>query len=70
MKSGGSPRVLEDSGHIQLRGPVRQVVSSTVQGESKKPSSPSSLLIQVATTPNTHCKPDLPVLPSTSGCPL
>ncbi|XP_055477547.1 TATA box-binding protein-associated factor RNA polymerase I subunit C isoform X3 [Psammomys obesus] len=34
VKSGGNPRVLEDPGHIQLRGPVRQVVSSTVQGET------------------------------------
>lgn len=35
MNSGGNPRVLEDPGHVQLRGPVRQVVTSTVQGESK-----------------------------------
>ncbi|XP_051024943.1 TATA box-binding protein-associated factor RNA polymerase I subunit C [Acomys russatus] len=34
VKSGGNPRVLEDPGHIQLQGPVRQVVSSTVQGET------------------------------------
>lgn len=43
MNSGGSPRVLEDPGHIQLRGPVRQVVTSAVQGESKM----SSLLSSV-----------------------
>ncbi|XP_040591993.1 TATA box-binding protein-associated factor RNA polymerase I subunit C isoform X2 [Mesocricetus auratus] len=34
VNSGGNPRVLEDPGHIQLRGPVRQVVTSTVQGET------------------------------------
>lgn len=44
VTKGGNPRVLEDPGHIQLRGPVRQVVTSTVQGESKISSlSPSSL---------------------------
>lgn len=36
VKSGGNPWVLENPGHIQLQGPVRQVVSSTVQDESKK----------------------------------
>ncbi|XP_037672043.1 TATA box-binding protein-associated factor RNA polymerase I subunit C isoform X2 [Choloepus didactylus] len=30
----GNPRVIGDPGHIQLRGPVRQVVTCTVQGES------------------------------------
>lgn len=56
MNSGGNPRVLEDPGHIQLRGPVRQVVTSTVQGESKMSSLPPSLfLVQLATiTPYTH----------------
>lgn len=44
MNSGGNPRVLEDPGHIQLRGPVRQVVTSTVQGESKMSSLPPSYL--------------------------
>ncbi|XP_008826139.1 TATA box-binding protein-associated factor RNA polymerase I subunit C isoform X2 [Nannospalax galili] len=34
LTSGGNPRVLRDPGHIQLRGPVRQVVTSTVQGET------------------------------------
>ncbi|XP_027266559.1 TATA box-binding protein-associated factor RNA polymerase I subunit C isoform X1 [Cricetulus griseus] len=34
VNSGGNLRVLEDPGHIQLRGPVRQVVTSTVQGET------------------------------------
>ncbi|XP_038168589.1 TATA box-binding protein-associated factor RNA polymerase I subunit C isoform X1 [Arvicola amphibius] len=34
VNSGGNPRVFEDPGHIQLRGPVRQVVTSTVQGET------------------------------------
>ncbi|XP_052022666.1 TATA box-binding protein-associated factor RNA polymerase I subunit C isoform X3 [Apodemus sylvaticus] len=34
VNSGGNPRVLEDPGHVQLRGPVRQVVTSTVQGET------------------------------------
>lgn len=43
MNSGGNPRVFEDPGHIQLRGPVRQVVTSTVQGESEIPSSSSFL---------------------------
>ena len=43
VNSGGNPRVFEDPGHIQLRGPVRQVVTSTVQGESEIPS-PSSFL--------------------------
>ncbi|XP_039083580.1 TATA box-binding protein-associated factor RNA polymerase I subunit C [Hyaena hyaena] len=31
---GGDPQALGDPGHIQLRGPVRQVVTRTVQGES------------------------------------
>uniref|UniRef100_A0A8C0YZN8 Potassium voltage-gated channel modifier subfamily G member 4 n=1 Tax=Canis lupus familiaris TaxID=9615 RepID=A0A8C0YZN8_CANLF len=30
----GDPQALGDPGHIQLRGPVRQVVTCTVQGES------------------------------------
>ncbi|XP_023588279.1 TATA box-binding protein-associated factor RNA polymerase I subunit C [Trichechus manatus latirostris] len=30
----GSPQLLGDPGHIQLRGPVRQVVTRTVQGEA------------------------------------
>lgn len=30
---GGDPQALGDPGHIQLRGPVRQVVTRTVQGE-------------------------------------
>ncbi|KAL1784308.1 TATA box-binding protein-associated factor RNA polymerase I subunit C isoform X1 [Sigmodon hispidus] len=34
VNSSGNPRVLEDPGHIQLRGPVRQVVTNTVQGET------------------------------------
>lgn len=51
MTSGGNPRVLEDPGHVQLRGPVRQVVTSTVQGESKISSSfhPSLFLVQLVT---------------------
>ncbi|XP_008563561.1 PREDICTED: TATA box-binding protein-associated factor RNA polymerase I subunit C [Galeopterus variegatus] len=32
--SDGNPIVYGDPGHIQLRGPVRQVVTCTVQGES------------------------------------
>lgn len=69
MNSGGNPRVLEDPGHIQLRGPVRQVVASTVQGESK---SPSLFLVRLATVSPLHTprKPDLSVLPSASGRPL
>uniref|UniRef100_A0A8C6ET93 TATA-box binding protein associated factor, RNA polymerase I subunit C n=1 Tax=Marmota marmota marmota TaxID=9994 RepID=A0A8C6ET93_MARMA len=35
LTSGGNPRVFGDPGYIQLRGPVRQVVTCTVQGESK-----------------------------------
>lgn len=35
LPSGGDPQVLGDPGCIQLQGPVRQVVTSTVQGESK-----------------------------------
>lgn len=73
MNSGGNPRVLEDPGHIQLRGPVRQVVTSTVQGESKISSLPPSLLlVQLATITPLHIprKPDLSVLPSASGRPL
>ncbi|XP_023413889.1 TATA box-binding protein-associated factor RNA polymerase I subunit C isoform X3 [Loxodonta africana] len=31
---GSDPQVLGDPGHIQLRGPVRQVVTRTVQGEA------------------------------------
>ncbi|XP_045297243.1 TATA box-binding protein-associated factor RNA polymerase I subunit C isoform X1 [Leopardus geoffroyi] len=31
---GGDPQALGDPGHIQLRGPVRQVVTHTVQGEA------------------------------------
>ncbi|XP_019490348.1 PREDICTED: TATA box-binding protein-associated factor RNA polymerase I subunit C [Hipposideros armiger] len=34
LTPGGDPRLLGDPGHIQLRGPVRQVVTRTVQGES------------------------------------
>ncbi|XP_054434975.1 TATA box-binding protein-associated factor RNA polymerase I subunit C [Pteronotus mesoamericanus] len=34
LTPGGNPRILGDPGHIQLRGPVRQVVTCTVQGES------------------------------------
>nr|BAC39916.1 unnamed protein product [Mus musculus] len=34
VTSGGNPRILENPGHVQLRGPVRQVVTSTVQGET------------------------------------
>jgi TATA box-binding protein-associated factor RNA polymerase I subunit C len=40
VTSGGNPRILENPGHVQLRGPVRQVVTSTVQGESKISSLP------------------------------
>ncbi|XP_037372152.1 TATA box-binding protein-associated factor RNA polymerase I subunit C isoform X2 [Talpa occidentalis] len=34
LTQGGDTQVLGDPGHIQLRGPVRQVVTRTVQGES------------------------------------
>ncbi|XP_028357848.1 TATA box-binding protein-associated factor RNA polymerase I subunit C isoform X2 [Phyllostomus discolor] len=34
LTPGGDPRILGKPGHIQLRGPVRQVVTCTVQGES------------------------------------
>lgn len=55
VNSGGNLRVLEDPGHIQLRGPVRQVVTSTVQGESESLSLafslPLFLLVQLATIP-------------------
>nr|XP_019599292.1 PREDICTED: TATA box-binding protein-associated factor RNA polymerase I subunit C [Rhinolophus sinicus] len=34
LTPGGDPRIFGDPGHIQLRGPVRQVVTRTVQGES------------------------------------
>ncbi|KAB1273199.1 TATA box-binding protein-associated factor; RNA polymerase I; subunit C [Camelus dromedarius] len=34
LTPGSEPRVLGDPGHIQLRGPVRQVVTRTVQGEA------------------------------------
>nr|XP_020023978.1 TATA box-binding protein-associated factor RNA polymerase I subunit C isoform X1 [Castor canadensis] len=34
LTSGGNPQVLGDPGCIQLRGPVRQVVTSTIQGET------------------------------------
>nr|XP_025716240.1 TATA box-binding protein-associated factor RNA polymerase I subunit C isoform X3 [Callorhinus ursinus] len=34
LPPGGHPQALGDPGHIQLRGPVRQVVTRTVQGES------------------------------------
>ncbi|XP_007937394.1 TATA box-binding protein-associated factor RNA polymerase I subunit C [Orycteropus afer afer] len=34
LTPGSDPQVLGDPGHIQLRGPVRQVVSRTVQGEA------------------------------------
>ncbi|XP_021558264.1 TATA box-binding protein-associated factor RNA polymerase I subunit C [Neomonachus schauinslandi] len=34
LPPGGDPQALGDPGHIQLRGPVRQVVTRTVQGES------------------------------------
>ncbi|XP_006860354.1 PREDICTED: TATA box-binding protein-associated factor, RNA polymerase I, subunit C-like [Chrysochloris asiatica] len=34
LTPAGNPQVLEDPGHIQLRGPVRQVVTRTVQGEA------------------------------------
>uniref|UniRef100_A0A480VG05 TATA box-binding protein-associated factor RNA polymerase I subunit C isoform 3 n=2 Tax=Sus scrofa TaxID=9823 RepID=A0A480VG05_PIG len=34
LTPGGEPRVLGGPGHIQLRGPVRQVVTRTVQGEA------------------------------------
>ncbi|XP_066205340.1 TATA box-binding protein-associated factor RNA polymerase I subunit C [Saccopteryx leptura] len=34
LTPSGNPRILGDPGHIQLRGPVRQVVTCTVQGES------------------------------------
>ncbi|XP_067575828.1 TATA box-binding protein-associated factor RNA polymerase I subunit C isoform X1 [Pseudorca crassidens] len=35
LTPGSEPRVLGDPGHIRLRGPVRQVVTRTVQGEGK-----------------------------------
>lgn len=35
LASSGRPRVLGTPGRIQLRGPVRQVVTCTVQGEGK-----------------------------------
>ncbi|XP_047566382.1 TATA box-binding protein-associated factor RNA polymerase I subunit C isoform X1 [Lutra lutra] len=35
LTSGGDAQALGDPGHIQLRGPVRQVVTRTVQGESE-----------------------------------
>ncbi|XP_027998699.2 TATA box-binding protein-associated factor RNA polymerase I subunit C isoform X1 [Eptesicus fuscus] len=34
LTPGSDPRILGNPGHIQLRGPVRQVVTCTVQGES------------------------------------
>ncbi|CAK6436838.1 unnamed protein product [Pipistrellus nathusii] len=34
LTPGSDPRILGKPGHIQLRGPVRQVVACTVQGES------------------------------------
>ncbi|KAM6225303.1 TATA box-binding protein-associated factor RNA polymerase I subunit C [Rhynchocyon petersi] len=34
LTPGSDPQVLGDPGHIQLRGPVRQVVTRTVQGEA------------------------------------
>ncbi|XP_006888938.1 PREDICTED: TATA box-binding protein-associated factor, RNA polymerase I, subunit C-like [Elephantulus edwardii] len=34
LTPGGDPQVLGDPGHIQLRGPVRQVVTRTIQGEA------------------------------------
>ncbi|XP_032709742.1 TATA box-binding protein-associated factor RNA polymerase I subunit C isoform X4 [Lontra canadensis] len=34
LTSGGDAQALGDPGHIQLRGPVRQVVTRTVQGET------------------------------------
>ncbi|XP_040489596.1 TATA box-binding protein-associated factor RNA polymerase I subunit C isoform X2 [Ursus maritimus] len=34
LTPGGDPQALGDPGHIQLQGPVRQVVTRTVQGES------------------------------------
>ncbi|XP_045047810.2 TATA box-binding protein-associated factor RNA polymerase I subunit C [Desmodus rotundus] len=34
LTPGGDPRILGKPSHIQLRGPVRQVVTCTVQGES------------------------------------
>nr|XP_044988377.1 TATA box-binding protein-associated factor RNA polymerase I subunit C isoform X2 [Jaculus jaculus] len=34
LTSAGNPRVLKNPGHIQLRGPVRQVVTSTIQEET------------------------------------
>uniref|UniRef100_A0A8C3WFJ7 TATA-box binding protein associated factor, RNA polymerase I subunit C n=1 Tax=Catagonus wagneri TaxID=51154 RepID=A0A8C3WFJ7_9CETA len=34
LSPGSEPRVLGGPGHIQLRGPVRQVVTRTVQGEA------------------------------------
>lgn len=37
LTPGGDPRIFGDPGHIQLRGPVRQVVTRTVQGERKGP---------------------------------
>ena len=35
LTPGSEPRVLGGPGHIRLRGPVRQVVTRTVQGEGK-----------------------------------
>nr|KAF6318951.1 TATA-box binding protein associated factor, RNA polymerase I subunit C [Pipistrellus kuhlii] len=35
LTPGSDPRILGKPGHIQLRGPVRQVVTCTVQGECK-----------------------------------
>ncbi|XP_044932306.1 TATA box-binding protein-associated factor RNA polymerase I subunit C isoform X1 [Mustela putorius furo] len=35
LTSSGDAQALRDPGHIQLRGPVRQVVTRTVQGESE-----------------------------------
>lgn len=65
LTPGGDPRILGDPGHIQLRGPVRQVVTHTVQGECKALRYILPLLTDLLPDPD----PLHPLL-SSAGCPL
>lgn len=65
LTPGGDPRILGDPGHIQLRGPVRQVVTRTVQGECKALRHLLPLLTDLLHDPD-----PLHLLISSAGCPL
>lgn len=65
LTPSGKPRILGDPGHIQLRGPVRQVVTRTVQEECKALRHHLPLLTDLQLDPD-----PLHPLVSCTGCPL